>query len=412
MPRFKGTPVGTRPVDGDTILTQRLLRRLELNTAPRSSFFFVVSILTLAIGVSAPAAAQVCGNGIIESGEECDDGADFRLDGCSAECTYEHVQRMIQIELVDGMSPATCTPNTNAFGRAFTPTGLAAINSLVSAGIADGSIDSLLQVLSLDDPAAVTDPALDVGVLSAQPDLRGGGATLDSWHVASPEALDADDLPVIQLPGSVASRSLTAGPTRIEIDFFGGTLTVRDSWITAIVDPQVSLPAPPPDQLAAGFQSFEALTADDGQHGLCGNTTVGTLALLPIPEELGAGGMGECSSSCPDSGSYVWCGEGNPVGPDCNSLLDVLVSGCAVSPPLCIGLADPTQPDVGTGGQAPELLVADPTTFKVTVVEPEDAYSMWVEFASQRVHMTNNIGAIFADGFESSDTGAWSSTLP
>ena len=58
------------------------------------------------------------------------------------------------------------------------------------------------------------------------------------------------------------------------------------------------------------------------------------------------------------------------------------------------------------------LLVADPTTFKVTVVEPEDAYSMWVEFASQRVHMTNNIGAIFADGFESSDTGAWSATLP
>jgi cysteine-rich repeat protein len=383
-----------------------------LNTARRSAFLFVATFLAVAIGVCTPVDAQVCGNGIIETGEECDDGANFRLDGCASDCTYEHVQRMIEIELVDGTAPATCTPNTNAFGRAFTSTGLTAINSLVSAGIADGSIDQLLQVLSLDDPAAVTDPALEVGVLAAQPDPRGSGTALDSWHVARPEALDADNLPVVQLPGSVASRSLTAGPTRIEVDFFGGTLTVRDSWITAIVDPLVSLPAPPPDQLAAGFQSFETLTATDGQHGLCGNTTVGTLALLPVPEELAVGGVGECSASCPDSGSYVWCGAGNPVGPDCNSLLDVLVSGCAVSPPLCIGLVDPTQPDVGTGGQPPELLVPDPTSFKVTVVEPEDAYSMWMEFASQRVHMTNNIGAIFADGFESSDTSAWSATLP
>jgi hypothetical protein len=43
------------------------------------------------------------------------------------------------------------------------------------------------------------------------------------------------------------------------------------------------------------------------------------------------------------------------------------------------------------------VLVADPGTGKVTVTEPDDAYSTWFEFAAERVHITNNIGGIFAD---------------
>jgi hypothetical protein len=93
-------------------------------------------------------------------------------------------------------------------------------------------------------------------------------------------------------------------------------------------------------------------------------------------------------------------------------VVDVVVGGCAVSPPLCLPLLVPTQPDVGTGGQPPATLTADPTTGKVTVVQPEDAYSTWLEFAAERVHMTNNLGGIFADGFDSSGLGAWSSSQP
>jgi hypothetical protein len=75
-------------------------------------------------------------------------------------------------------------------------------------------------------------------------------------------------------------------------------------------------------------------------------------------------------------------------------------------------LIDPTQPDVGTGGQPPAILVPDPGTGKVTVAEPDDAYSTWFEFVAERVHITNHIGGIFADGFESADLAAWSSSHP
>jgi hypothetical protein len=219
-------------------------------------------------------------------------------------------------------------------------------------------------------------------------------------------------VPVVRLPGAVAARELTAGPGRIEFGFLAGTITVKDARVTAAVGPVTSLPGPPPDQFAAGFAAFEDLLADDGNHGLCGNLTVGSLAVMPLPAEFTGGGSTACSSACTGSREYTWCGPGNPVGPGCNSTLDLLVGGCAVSPPLCIALIDPTQPDVGTGGQPPAVLVPDPGTGKVTVTQPDDAYSTWFEFVAERVHITNHIGGIFADGFESADLAAWSSSHP
>jgi cysteine-rich repeat protein len=45
--------------------------------------FVVVCSLPLA------AAAQLCGDGTMESDEECDDGNTFGGDGCAANCTAE-----------------------------------------------------------------------------------------------------------------------------------------------------------------------------------------------------------------------------------------------------------------------------------------------------------------------------------
>ena len=83
-----------------------------METASRFKLVVLVSALTLVVSIPLPAAAQVCGNGIVEAGEECDDGADFRLDGCAPDCSYEHVQQMTLIEIIDGTAPASCTPNT------------------------------------------------------------------------------------------------------------------------------------------------------------------------------------------------------------------------------------------------------------------------------------------------------------
>jgi cysteine-rich repeat protein len=383
-----------------------------MKSTPRPARAVLSGILALAALTSAPAVAQVCGNGIVEPPEECDDGAAFRLDGCAPDCTYEHVQRMTALALGDGPGPSSCTPATNAFGSAFSSAGLTALNAQLATVISDQTLNQLLQIVALDDPAGVDDPDLAVGFLGSAFDARGPAPGLDAWYIAEPVFLDPDDLPAVSLPGSVLARELSAGPGRVEIRFLEGLITARDARISAVVGSLTGPPGPPPDQLAPGFAAFESLAADDGNHGMCGNLTVASLALVPLPAEFAAGGSAECSSLCPGSRDYTWCGAGNPVGPGCNSLLDLMVGGCAFVPPLCIGIVTPTQPDVGTGGQPPVVLVADPTSGKVTVVEPEDAYSTWFEFASQRVHMTNHVGGIFTDGFESSDLAAWSSSYP
>jgi cysteine-rich repeat protein len=380
-------------------------------TVSTSKTTIVLTLLSIAF-IAVPIAAQTCGNGIVEPPEECDDGAAFRLDGCAPDCTYEHVQRMTLLELIAGTAPLICTPRSNAFGGAFSTLGLTGVNTQLATAIGDGSLNQLLQMLALDDPAAVNDPDLEVGMVGSDLDPRGSTAALDGWYLADAGSLDGNDLPSIRVPGLVTSRELEAGPARIDVVFIDGTITIRDAHVTAVVGSPTSPPAPPPDQLAGGFSTFETLQATDGGHGLCGNLTVGSLAIVPLPEDFASGGAAACSASCAGSRSYTWCGPGNPVGPGCNSLLDVLVSGCAVTPPLCFPVISPTQPDVGTGGQPPQTLVANPTDGKVTVVEPEDAYSTWLEFNSQRVHLTNHLGGIFTDGFDNGDLLAWSASNP
>jgi hypothetical protein len=158
--------------------------------------------------------------------------------------------------------------------------------------------------------------------------------------------------------------------------------------------------------------TFEGLDGSSSARGLCGNVTVESLSLVPAPEGLTVGGQSPCSASCPQSRAYTYCGDGMPVGPGCNSLLDVLVSGCSTFVGICIPLVTPTQPDVGVGGNPPHALVPDPVSGKVTVVVPDDAYSSFFQFSSQRVHMTNNLSGIFADGFESEYLSGWSNALP
>jgi len=104
------------------------------------------------------------------------------------------------------------------------------------------------------------------------------------------------------------------------------------------------------------------------------------------------------------------CADGEPVGAGCNSLLDVLVSGCAATF-LCVPVVFPTQPDVGVDPNPPNVLLADPVTGKVTVVEPDDAYSSTFGFAAIRVHMTNGVLLVFADGFENGSISQWSDSV-
>jgi cysteine-rich repeat protein len=371
-----------------------------------------VTAVALALGLSPCRASAQCGDDQIGDAEQCDDGNRFRWDGCDLECRYEQVQRVTSLEVSQYAAPSPCTPQANALGQSFSSLGRQGLNSALASAIADGRLDALMPLLLLDDPLGVDDAAIEVGSLSAQSDPQVPGSGLDSWHLGEASQLDGGDLPVRRLPGSIVSGDLSAGPGVIELPTLGGQLRVLESRIMARVDPPLSLPAPPPDLLAAGFLTFEGLDGSSSARGLCGNVTVESLSLVPATEDLTAGGQSPCSASCPQSRGYTYCGDGMPVGPGCNSLLDVLVSGCSTFVGICIPLVSPTQPDVGVGGSPPHALVADPVSGKVTVVVPDDAYSSFFQFSSQRVHMTNNLSGIFADSFESEDLSGWSSALP
>jgi cysteine-rich repeat protein len=389
-----------------------MLRQEVTMTRFVSTLLVGVASFALAGGAMVSQAFAQCGDGVISGAEQCDDGNTFLWDGCNLDCLYEQVQRAVELELSSTAAPATCTPTTNTLGLSFSASGRQGLNTMFADAIADGSLDVLMPFLLLDDPLGFNDANIEIAALSGMSDPQGSGGALDSWHLGDESQLDSDDLPRNLLPGSIVSGDVNAGPGVIELPLLQGTLRLLEGHIIGRVDSPTSLPSPPPAQLAPGFVAFESLDASSSARGLCGNITVGSLSLLPTPADLATGGQIQCSSSCPDSRSYTYCGDGMPVGPDCNSLLDVLVSGCSMFVGICIPLVYPTQPDVGVGANPPNTLVADPTSGKVTVVEADDAYSSFFHFVSQRVHQTNNLFAIFADGFETSDPSRWSVTVP
>jgi len=121
---------------------------------------------------------------------------------------------------------------------------------------------------------------------------------------------------------------------------------------------------------------------------LCAGLTVDSLAKQPIPSNLTSGNYA-CNASCTNQPRYTFCGANEPVRADCNSMLDVLIGGCKATV-FCSQIIKPTQPDVGTDGNPPAVLVADATTSKVAVPNPRDAYSSYFRYYSVRAHLTNN----------------------
>ena len=386
----------------------------SLPQALRASTACLLAILGC-LPASPADARSDCGNGILDHGEQCDDGGLLDLDGCTHECLYEQVQRIGSLELHGGTAPLFCTPVANGMGGAFSALGLPILNSTLQEAIGAGQFNLLLDLLSLDDASGQNDPDLDVGLLAGVLDpLSPTAGELDSWYLASEELLNNQGRPSQALtPGQLSSLKLTAGPTDILFQFSAGTFEMLQTRLQALVSSSVSLPAPPPDLLAPGLVAFEILDASGVSEGLCGNVTVGSLANIPAPTEV-TSGSSSCRSDCSGSRAYVSCGDGT-VTPACHSLLDVLVGGCRVQTGCFITLIEPTQPDVGVGPNPPAPLLFAPSgggIDKVVVIEPKDAYSSWFSLTTQRVHDTNNLGVLFRDGFESGSSERWSNTTP
>jgi cysteine-rich repeat protein len=339
----------------------------------------------------------VCGNGTIEGAEHCDDGSTTNLDGCDSACKYEVFLRMNKVAIARGTAPNFCDQTTNRLGAALSSTAVDQLNPGLQASVDAGNTNIITQALGLDDLTGVADPFFELGVTTGRPDpARGtwpvdGSNPMDWWFLLSPGTLGANLIPAEKLtPASLAARLLNAGPSDISVTIdIGGapaTLEILAAKTRGTVDAATSVPAPPPDALAPGLVVAESITADGTGQGLCGNVTVESLSKIPVPEMLTSGTFA-CRSSCSNSRAYTYCGEGQPVGPSCNSLLDAVVGGCRATL-LCVTAISPSQPDVDNGGPSPLTLGTGNKVPDAQTNGNRNAYSAWFRYTARRIHAT------------------------
>src|SRR5262249_47569273 len=87
------------------------------------------------------ATAAVCGNGMREAGEQCDDGNKVNLDGCSKTCTFEQAQRLNAVSFVFDTSDL-CT--SNVIGKAIQPIARQPIQNIIKTAVDDGSLSIIV----------------------------------------------------------------------------------------------------------------------------------------------------------------------------------------------------------------------------------------------------------------------------
>jgi cysteine-rich repeat protein len=347
--------------------------------------------------------AIVCGNNVREAGEQCDDGNTTNLDGCSAVCKFEQVQRVNWLAMqfaTDAFCPS------NQLGSAVATSGQSAISGALTTGVNDGSISIMFQALGLDDLSGTSDPMLELGSLNGTPVAAPMGVTyngasdLDWWYTVDMLSLDAARLPTERLAGSIAAKVLNAGPGQLTIKvILGGapaalkmSNTRINSSIGNVSTPLASTGSTPghlgAEHLDPMLQSFATMAQPSANAGgkICGNVTASSLNQVPVPADLLPGGAYPCSQGYSTD----------------NSFLDVLIGGCTYLGFITIinvrqpDQQDPTAPDVGAG--FPYSLQRDTTTKKVNGCRDKNnmtvnlaqclddaAYSAFFKFATDRV---------------------------
>jgi cysteine-rich repeat protein len=347
---------------------------------------------------AAGASAQVCGNGVREGAEQCDDGNLRSSDACSGGCRVELAQRVNSLAMVFTTN-ATCPQNR--FGSAFVSS-LARdqINNALAAGVQDGSISLVIPF----DP-------LGASILNTTPVLPGataydGNNDLDWWYRVSFADLDADGVPLQHLPSSSAGGMLTVGPGSADLGLnIGGSPTVLSAssiLFTATFganQPLTLSSGLPPGHLPSENMA-PSLTGPGSLTGgaMCANVSAESLSTTPISPQFATGGSTPCSQGYSAS----------------SSLLDVVVGGCN----FIIQLIQPTQPDTsdpdapvaGTG--APYTLSANAQRHVDTCRDSSNAivpladclraaaYSTSFTLTTDRVIPRTPAALVFADGFE------------
>jgi cysteine-rich repeat protein len=295
-----------------------------------------------------------CGDGTSGDGEQCDDGGNSPFDGCDATCDFEPFFRIDELALSFAAAPAFCSLGANAFAKF--AQGLPLVGTIPFQA---ADRDNLLDVRKLTDLTGASDEPVEVGLVYGFPDPTQGkmpAAPLDWPFIIDQDSVTAGGVPKWLLaPANIAGGVLETSPGKLElwVQYVGAAFTLElDQAQLGLGVGSASSRPPDPTPLAPGLVVMETLDGKAGGPGLCGALSVQSLAKMPIFEP--AAGFCQGSSVQP---TYKPCV--GAVDASCNSMLDLLVGGCASSfgSPL-----SPLQPDVKQGGP---LLVPDLVTHKV-----------------------------------------------
>lgn len=303
----------------------------------------------------------VCGNQVLESGEQCDDGNKTSLDACDGSCAFEQSQRANWFK-VQFTADAFCS--VNRFGSAFPILSRSVFQQAIDARVADGSFSLLFAFLGLADPKGPNGSTFSLGVLNGTPKAGAGydgKSDLDWWYTPAAGTLDANKSPVSKLAAQIAMGAVSATGSKLLLPLLSATpLSVSSVKLRLPVGasskPLASSGAPPghlsAEHLSPALTSFASggTQTDAGAGELCGDLSAASLKTEPIPPDYLSTGATPCAQGYTDS----------------NTFLDVLVSGCTVAAgPFATPVLNATQPDAvdpnvtnpGSGG--PYKLVAN-----------------------------------------------------
>jgi len=351
-------------------------------------------------GPSDSGVAIGCGNGLLEAGEECDDGNLTNFDGCSSTCQVEQSQRVDSLVLKYN-TDATCA--ANALGGAVpSPFAQAELQSIITGQVKNGAISILLTVVGPTDSSGANDSDLIIGVMGGSPEQPAGSpayngtADLDWWYLPDANSVDSSGAPITQLPAPVANKVLTIGPGSLtlklslgngaaDVDLSNSTLIAPINKLSKPLESSNGLPPGhvADEHVSSALKTFESTGVADGGSApgtLCGNISALSLARVALPSAV--------SSICTVQHFTA-----------SNTLLDLMVDGCSFGVPVL----NPTQPDQvdsaqpAAGAGAPYTLSASsgPTvdtckdksgaTVDLATCLAAAAYSSYFDFSTDRV---------------------------